>query len=115
MSHMLGARIAALRRETDMSQAELAKRLKISASAVGMYEQGRREPALQTLVDMARIFGVTTDFLLTGKCATAQEQQAARRLLEGTLLRMEAHLARRENSFSKQELTLLLAALLQDA
>ena len=40
---MLGARIAALRRDAGWSQAELGKRLQVSASAVGMYEQGRRE------------------------------------------------------------------------
>ena len=33
---MLGARIAALRRQAGMSQAELASRLRISASAVGL-------------------------------------------------------------------------------
>ena len=63
---MLGARIAALRRSAGFSQAELAKQLQISPSAVGMYEQGRREPSAQLLVDMARSFGVTTDYLLTG-------------------------------------------------
>ena len=34
---MLGHRIAKLRREAGLSQAELARRLDISASAVGMY------------------------------------------------------------------------------
>ena len=51
---MLGARIAALRREAGLNQAELARRLRISPSAVGMYEQGRREPPLDTLVALAR-------------------------------------------------------------
>ena len=44
---MLGARIAALRRDAGWSQAELGKRLQVSASAVGMYEQGRREPSAE--------------------------------------------------------------------
>ena len=39
---MKGARIAALRRQADMSQAQLARLLGVSPSAVGMYEQGRR-------------------------------------------------------------------------
>ena len=58
---MLGARIAALRREAGLNQAELAQRLQISPSAVGMYEQGRREPSADTLVAMAQLFGVSTD------------------------------------------------------
>ena len=40
---MLGTRIAALRREAGLSQAELAQRLQVSPSALGMYEQERRE------------------------------------------------------------------------
>lgn len=111
----MGARIAALRRQARLSQAELAAALKISPSAVGMYEQGRREPAAQILVALAEIFGVTTDYLLTGKCCSRQEQQTARQLLEDTLRDLEVRLARREQPFSKQELMILLAALLQDA
>ena len=112
---MLGARIAALRRQLGLSQAELAGALQISSSAVGMYEQGRREPSAQMLVAMAEFFHVTTDYLLTGKCYCVQEQQAAQRLLEDTLTALEARLARREKSFSRQELAAVLAALLQDA
>ena len=112
---MLGARIAALRRQRSISQAELAGALRISPSAVGMYEQGRREPSAQMLVAMAEFFNVTTDYLLTGKCLTPQEQQAAQQLLQDTLVCLEARLARRDKPFSRQELAILLAALLQDA
>lgn len=61
---MLGIKIAALRKQLGISQAELARRLRISPSTVGMYEQGRREPSLDMLVQLARTFGVSTDFLL---------------------------------------------------
>lgn len=64
---MLGKRIANLRRRVGLSQAELAGRLHISPSAVGMYEQGRREPPRDVLVNMAREFGVTVDYLFTGR------------------------------------------------
>lgn len=65
---MLGTRIALLRRQARLSQRALAAALQISPSAVGMYEQGRRVPSAALLVEMARLFGVSTDFLLTG-CA----------------------------------------------
>ena len=58
---MLGARIAALRREAGLSQTELAQKLGISASAVGMYEQSRREPSVQMLLRLADEFGVSVD------------------------------------------------------
>lgn len=64
---MLGQRIASLRRQAGLSQAQLAARLQISPSTMGMYEQGRREPSLDMLLRLARELGVTTDHLLTGK------------------------------------------------
>lgn len=64
---MLGMRIAILRISKGWSQAELARQIGVSASAVGMYEQGRREPSLSLLVRMAQELGVTTDFLLMGE------------------------------------------------
>lgn len=67
---MLGKRIAVLRRSLGLSQSALAKRLGVSPSAVGMYEQGRREPSVDTLVRLSRIFDVTTDYLLTGNGET---------------------------------------------
>ena len=44
----------------------MARRIGVSASAVGMYEQGRREPPLDLVVRLANEFGVTTDYLLMG-------------------------------------------------
>lgn len=112
---MLGPRIAALRRNANMSQAELANRLKISASAVGMYEQGRREPSLDMVVKLAVVFGVTTDFLLTGTVQTEQEARRAFCLLDSAVEMMDARLDRRQmRPFSRQELMLLMAAMLTE-
>ena len=63
---MLASRIVFLRRSCGMSQLQLAQRLHISASAEGMYEQGRRTPSLELLVAMSQIFGVSLDYLITG-------------------------------------------------
>ena len=83
---MLGARIAALRRSQGMSQGQLAQKLGVSSSAVGMYEQGRREPAAATLVALSACFGVSTDYLLTGKPNHAEED-TIRALLQNRLER----------------------------
>ena len=96
---MLGQRISILRRRAGLSQSELARRLQISASAMGMYEQGRREPSMDTLVAIAEQLQVSTDFLLTGKIRTAQEDA---RMIENLL----------DRPLSQRELTTLLAALL---
>ena len=113
---MLGERIAVLRRHAGLSQAELAQRLQISASAMGMYEQGRREPSVDTLVVMARELQVSTDFLLTGKIRTLQEDEIMTQALLGSLTSAESRISGRpERPFSRQELAVLFAALLMDA
>ena len=67
---MLSYRIAFLRKKAEMSQLELAKKLNIGPSAIGMYEQGRRTPSVDLLIDMANLFGVSLDYLITGKEST---------------------------------------------
>lgn len=64
---MLRKQIELLRRKKGWSQAELASRLHISPSTIGMYEQGRREPPIDILVAMAKEFDVSIDYLITGK------------------------------------------------
>lgn len=61
---MTGERIRALRKQAGWKQAELAKRLGLSTSAIGMYENNRREPPHSVLLQLSDIFGVTTDYLL---------------------------------------------------
>ena len=61
---MVALQLKRLRKTNRMTQQDVADRLDISASAVGMYEQGRREPDLATLVKLADIFGVSVDQLI---------------------------------------------------
>ena len=107
---MLGARIALLRRQRGMSQKELAARLGVSPSAVGMYEQGRREPDCAGLLKLAEIFGVSVDLLLSGGAAAPEDARAVRPLLDGTLVLRAADGT--ERPFGEAELAALLAALL---
>lgn len=110
---MLGPRIAALRKSAGLSQAQLAKKLQISPSAVGMYEQGRREPSVDTLVALAEVFQITTDFLLTGRPTSREEAKTFSQMFINTLSLMDAHTAsRQEPPFSRQELAVLMAAML---
>lgn len=80
---MLGARLGFLRRQAGLSQKALAAELKVSASAIGMYEQGRRTPSGTLLVAMAKRFSVSTDFLLTG-CSRASDAPTLQTLLAQT-------------------------------
>ena len=64
---MLSKQIVRLRKKKGMSQSQLAKALGISPSTVGMYEQGRRIPELNVLIKIANLFGVSLDYLITGR------------------------------------------------
>lgn len=111
---MLGLRIAALRREANLSQAELARRLQISPSAMGMYEQGRREPSAGILVALARELGVSTDYLLTGS-PQQQEEAALQDMLLNRITSADRRLEqRKDRPFSRQELAVLFAAMLME-
>ena len=112
---MIGLRIAALRKAAGWSQADLAQRLKISPSTVGMYEQGRREPALQMLIQLSELFDVTIDYLVTGRPSTHRDHDQFSGALLGSVAAAEKQLrSRNEIPFSRQELTVLFAALLME-
>ena len=53
-----------LRRKNSLSQEALAEKLDISRQAVSRWETGAAMPDAQNLLQMSKLFGVTTDFLL---------------------------------------------------
>lgn len=57
-------RIQELRKAKKLSQSALAKQLGISASTIGMYEQGRREPDKKMLLKLAQALDVSVDYLI---------------------------------------------------
>jgi len=61
---LLGERIAALRKEAGMYQADLAIKLGVSKSSIAMWELGKRDPGSHVLPILASTLGVTTDYLL---------------------------------------------------
>lgn len=53
-----------LRISAGLTQVEMAEKLKISRSTIGMYETGAREPDFETLEKIADFFNVDIDYLL---------------------------------------------------
>ena len=50
--------------EKKISQTKLAQKLGLTKSVISAYETGLRMPSYDVLVNIARIYNVTTDFLL---------------------------------------------------
>lgn len=63
---MIGDRIKELRKKANMTQQELASQLGKTPSAIGMYEQNRREPQYDLILQLSKLFAVTSDYLLFG-------------------------------------------------
>ena len=62
----IGERITTLRKEKDISQAELAKRLSVSRQAVSKWEQGTSTPDTERLIQLAEILDTEVEYLATG-------------------------------------------------
>lgn len=53
-----------LRKRSGLTQSDLATKLSLSRSSVGMYETGEREPDFETLETIADFFNVDMNYLL---------------------------------------------------
>lgn len=62
----IGERIMALRKEKNISQSELSKRLNVSRQAVSKWEQGTSSPDTERLIQLAEILGTEVEYLATG-------------------------------------------------
>lgn len=65
-SQHIGALIARLRREQNMTQAQLAQMLHVSPQAVSKWEREKGAPDVALLQKLAEIFGVSMARLLGG-------------------------------------------------
>ena len=61
---MLSVNIQALREQRSWTQADLAKKLGLSRASVNAWEMGISIPSTRYIVELARLFHVSTDFLL---------------------------------------------------
>ena len=61
---MTAERIKALREARGWTQAELARRINITRNGVNSWAQGLSMPSPACLVDLSKVFSVSTDYLL---------------------------------------------------
>lgn len=61
---MFGKRIVELRKKRGLTQAELARSIGISRSALSLYEIEKREPDIETLNKLASLFEVPVGYIL---------------------------------------------------
>ena len=64
-----GQRIKEQRNKMGLTQEELALRLNIGHEHMNKIERGKRGCSIDILLELSEVFGVSTDYLLTGKRA----------------------------------------------
>lgn len=66
----IGSNIKKLRTIKKLSQAEFAKIFDLARPSIGAYEEGRAEPKIDTIIQIAKHFGLSIDILLTKELTT---------------------------------------------
>lgn len=66
----IGQRISELRKNSSLSQEYVAEKLGVSRQAVSKWETDASAPDTYNLIALAELFGVSVEYLATGKCAT---------------------------------------------
>ncbi|MBQ0145860.1 MAG: helix-turn-helix transcriptional regulator [Lachnospiraceae bacterium] len=61
---MIGEQIKHLRENTGISQAELARKLSTTRASVNAWESGLSAPTAIYLIELSKLFHVSTDYLL---------------------------------------------------
>ena len=61
---ILAERLSLLRKERDMTQKEVSQELGISLNSYQRYETEEREPTAPILVQMAKFYNVSLDYLV---------------------------------------------------
>ena len=70
---MLDDKIKQLRENRKLTQHELANKLNIAQSTIGMIEGNKRSAGRKTLIKLADFFGVSVDYLLSEDIASEEE------------------------------------------
>ena len=63
----LAEKITLLRRQRGWSQEDLAERMGVSRQSVSKWESAQSIPDINRILELSRIFEVSTDYLLMGK------------------------------------------------
>ena len=103
--NVFGNRLKELRKNKGYTQQELAKLIGISASSIGMYEQGRREPENAVLSRICQVLDTTTDYLIGFSSDTPAKNQDVNQAIDDftNMLRSQQGLMFKGEPLSEQD------------
>ncbi|MDE5939481.1 MAG: helix-turn-helix transcriptional regulator [Lachnospiraceae bacterium] len=68
----LSARLRQLRKSAGLSQEQLAEALDISRQAVSKWESGVSNPDIQNIIQLGKLYGISTDAILLGESPASE-------------------------------------------
>ena len=81
---MLGDKIRQHRKLNHLSQEELAEKLGVSRQSISLWENNQTQPTIENVVVLAKLFGVSTDELLSGNAVNAFSRPVVEPIFEPT-------------------------------
>ena len=103
----LGARVAQLRKQSGITQVQLAEQLELSQAAITAYESGARRVPVSMLPTLARILGVSIEELIGEQPSAAARKRGPAPKLQQQLERINA-LPKAKQKFVMQVLETVL-------
>lgn len=73
----LSERLRQLRKNAGLSQEQLAEALDISRQAVSKWESGVSNPDIQNIIQLGKLYGISTDAILLGVSPASENTSAA--------------------------------------
>ncbi len=84
-----GRRIRELRKRHDMTQMQLAERMRISSGNLGRIERGQQGVSIDLLIELADFFAVSMDYIVLGRKMKADVVRSMVRCAVDTLGELE--------------------------
>jgi len=100
----IGSRIITLRKNANLSQSELAKKVEVSRTIIGNYERNENTPSIDILLKIAKTFDVTIDFLVGEGSLSTYDKNVLKRIEKLSQL----------NSEEKDKIFMVIDALIRD-
>ncbi len=72
---LVSENIKYLRKRLGLTQEQFAERIGIKRSLVGAYEEGRADPRISNLINMAEVFGTSVDIMINKEVAKLSESE----------------------------------------
>lgn len=61
---VIGSKITKLRKESNLTQLELAEKIYVTPQAVSKWEKGKSVPSIEVLIELTKLFNISIDYLL---------------------------------------------------